>query len=441
MANILVVDDEQGIREFLADALSFDGHEVAQAANGMEALRCVHDRAFDLMLTDLKMPGALTGIDLLRQLKSEQPDTEVIVMTAYGTVETAVEAMKLGAYDYLQKPVGSPAELRLIVARALERRRLRAKDEVRRQRDVVPPLSYGDPVMQPVITALDKVARTSSTVLLLGESGTGKEVAARTIHEHSARVDGPFVPVNCAAISETLMESEIFGHEKGAFTGASAARRGRLELADGGTLFLDEIGELKLELQAKLLRVIQERRFERVGGTRTIEVDVRWIAATNRNLDEMVAARTFREDLYHRLAVFPVRLPPLRDRRRDLLPLAEALLARLAADLGRPPMQLDDVARERIEQGVWRGNVRELGNALERAAILADGDVVRGEDFQVAMASPLADIAGGTMEAIERGAIERALSETGGNRRKAAERLGIGERTLYDKLKRYGLGS
>ena len=441
MANILVVDDEPGIREFLADALSFDGHDVTQAADGMDALRQVHSRAFDLMLTDLKMPGALTGIDLLRQLKAEQPDTEVIVMTAHGTVETAVEAMKLGAYDYLQKPIGSPAELRLIVARALERRRLRAKDEIRRQRDVVPPLSYGDPVMQPVITALDKVARTNSTVLLLGESGTGKEVAARTIHEHSARSDGPFVPVNCAAISETLMESEIFGHEKGAFTGAAAGRRGRLELADGGTLFLDEIGELKLELQAKLLRVIQERRFERVGGTRTIEVDVRWIAATNRNLEEMVSARTFREDLYHRLAVFPVRLPPLRERRRDLLPLAEALLARVAADLGRPPLKLDDLARERIEKGIWRGNVRELGNALERAAILADGDVVRGEDFQVAMASPLADIAGGTMEEIERGAIERALAETGGNRRRAAERLGIGERTLYDKLKRYGLGS
>jgi two-component system response regulator FlrC len=441
MANILVVDDERGIREFLVDALEVNGHDVAQAADGIDALRVVRDRAFDLMLTDLKMPGALTGIDLLRQLKSEQPDTEVIVMTAHGTVETAVEAMKLGAYDYLQKPIGSPAELRLIVARALERRRLRAKDEIRRQRDAVPPLSYGDPVMQPVITALEKVARTNSTVLLLGESGTGKEVAARTIHERSPRNDGPFVPVNCAAISETLMESEIFGHEKGAFTGASAARRGRLELADGGTLFLDEIGELKLELQAKLLRVIQERRFERVGGTRTIEVDVRWIAATNRNLHQMVAARTFREDLYHRLAVFPIRLPPLRERRRDLLPLAEALLARLASELRRPSLKLDDEARERIEKGAWRGNVRELGNALERAAILADGDVVRGEDFQVAMASPLADISGGTMEDIERGAIERALSETGGNRRRAAERLGIGERTLYDKIKRYGIGA
>jgi len=330
--------------------------------------------------------------------------------------------------------------LRLIVGRALERRRLRAKDEVQRQSYTVPPLSYGDPVMQPVITALDKVARTNSTVLLLGESGTGKEVAARTIHERSTRSDGPFVPVNCAAITETLMESEIFGHEKGAFTGATASRRGRLELADGGTLFLDEIGELKLELQAKLLRVIQERRFERLGGTRTIEVNVRWIAATNRNLDEMMAARTFREDLYHRLAVFPIRLPPLRERRRDLMPLAEALLARLASDLGRPPLKLDEAARERITQGVWRGNVRELGNALERAAILAEGDVVRGDDLQITMASTVAEL-GGTMEDIERGAIERALSESGGNRRRAAERLGIGERTLYDKLKRYGLGS
>ena len=440
MATILVVDDEPGIREFLADALALDGHDVAQAADGMEALRLVYDRAFDLMLTDLRMPGALNGIDLLRKLKSEQPETEVIVMTAHGSVETAVEAMKLGAYDYLQKPVGSPAELRLIVGRALERRRLRAKDEVQRQSYTVPPLSYGDPVMQPVITALDKVARTNSTVLLLGESGTGKEVAARTIHERSTRSDGPFVPVNCAAITETLMESEIFGHEKGAFTGATASRRGRLELADGGTLFLDEIGELKLELQAKLLRVIQERRFERLGGTRTIEVNVRWIAATNRNLEEMMAARTFREDLYHRLAVFPIRLPPLRERRRDLMPLAEALLARLASDLGRPPLKLDEAARERITQGVWRGNVRELGNALERAAILAEGDVVRGDDLQITMASTVAEL-GGTMEDIERGAIERALSESGGNRRRAAERLGIGERTLYDKLKRYGLGS
>lgn len=438
MAAILIVDDEPGIREFLADALTADGHDVAQAADGVAALTMTNRRAFDVMLTDLRMPGALDGLDLLRKMKSEQPDAEVIVLTAHGTVESAVEAMKLGAYDYIQKPVSSPAELRLLVARALERRRLLAKVEVQRQSRSIPPLSYGDPVMQPVIAALDKVARTNSTVLLLGESGTGKELGARYIHERGARADGPFVPVNCAAITETLMESEIFGHERGAFTGATSARRGRMELADAGTLFLDEIGELKLELQAKLLRVLQERRFERVGGTRTIAVDVRWIAATNRDLEQMVQAGTFREDLYHRLAVFPIRVPPLRERRTDVLPLAEALLARISAELGRPALRLDEHARERIARAAWRGNVRELSNALERAAILADGEVVRGEDLHVSLTVP-ADAPGRTMDEIERDVIRRVLEEVGGNRRRAAERLGIGERTLYEKLKRYAM--
>ncbi len=439
MAVILIVDDEPGIREFLSDALTADGHDVAQAADGMAALTMIHQRAFDVMLTDLRMPGALDGLDLVRKVTSEQPDAEVIVLTAHGTVESAVEAMKLGAYDYIQKPLSSPAELRLLVARALERRRLIAKVEVQRQSRGIPPLSYGDPVMQPVIAALDKVARTNSTVLLLGESGTGKELGACYVHERSTRADGPFVPVNCAAITETLMESEIFGHEKGAFTGAASARRGRMELADGGTLFLDEIGELKPELQAKLLRVLQERRFERVGGTRTIAVDVRWVAATNRDLETMVRAGTFREDLYHRLAVFPIRVPPLRERRRDVLPLAEALLARIGAELGRPALRLDDEARERIAQGAWRGNVRELSNALERAAILADGDLVRGEDLHVSLTVLADDAPGRTMDEIERDAIRRALEEVGGNRRRAAERLGIGERTLYEKLKRYAM--
>jgi two-component system response regulator FlrC len=442
MPSILIVDDEPGIREFLADALAGDGHEPVQVVDGAAALRELHARAFDLMITDLKMPGALDGIDLLRAARSEQPDMEVIVLTAHGSVESAVEAMKLGAFDYLQKPLSSPAELRLLVARALERRALVAKDEVQRQIRRIAPLTYGDPVMRPVVKAIERVAQTSSTVLLLGETGTGKELVAQAIHEQSPRASHPFVPVNCAAISETLMESEIFGHEKGAFTGAATARRGRLELADGGTLFLDEIGELKLELQAKLLRVLQERRFERLGGTRTIHVDVRWIAATNRNLEAMVAAGggQFREDLYHRLAVFPIRLPPLRERRQDILPIAEALLARLSADLGRPPLRLDDVARKRIQQGTWPGNVRELSNALERAAILADGDTLHGHDLQVSTVLPSGGAATtGTMEEIEAEAIRRALLEVGGNRRRAAERLGMPERTLYDKLKRYGI--
>jgi two-component system, NtrC family, response regulator AtoC len=440
MARILVVDDEEGIRSFIADALEDDGHETERAADGVTALHYLHARSFDLLITDLRMPGALDGMDLLRKARADLPEMEVIVLTAYGTVETAVEAMKLGAFDFLQKPLSSPAELRLLVSRALERRQLLTlKDAGERDRDALPPLTYGDPIMAPVVRAIEKVAPTSATALLLGESGTGKEVAARTLHRLSKRASGPFIAVNCAAISDTLMESEIFGHEKGAFTGASAARRGRLELADGGSLFLDEIGELKLELQAKLLRVLQDRKFERVGGTRTIEVDVRWIAATNRDLEAMVRAGTFREDLYHRLAVFPIRLPPLRERRQDIRPLAEALLARISADVGRPPLQLDAEAIRQIEAGRWAGNVRELANALERATILADGDVLHGADLVLFAPTPHADTgqSATTMADIERGAIRKALDETSGNRRLAAERLGIGVRTLYEKLKRY----
>jgi two-component system, NtrC family, response regulator AtoC len=443
MAKILVVDDEEGIRSFIADALEDDSHETERAADGMSALHHLHARSFDLMITDLRMPGALDGMDLVRKARADLPEMEVIVLTAFGTVEAAVEAMKLGAFDFLQKPLSSPAELRLLVSRALERRQLLTlKDAGERDRSSLPPLTYGDPIMSAVVRSIEKVAPTTSTVLLLGESGTGKEVAARTIHRQSKRAAGPFIAVNCAAISDNLMESEIFGHEKGAFTGATGARRGRLELADGGTLFLDEIGELKPELQAKLLRVLQDRKFERVGGTRTIEVDVRWIAATNRDLEAMVRAGGFREDLYHRLAVFPIRLPPLRQRRQDLQPLAEALLARISADLGRVPMRLDIEAMRRIQAGHWAGNVRELANALERAAILAEGDVLRGDD--IAMTShletePVPSAGGQTMAEIERAAIRKALDETSGNRRLAAERLGIGVRTLYEKLKRYDL--
>jgi two-component system response regulator FlrC len=441
MARVLVVDDEEGIREFIADALEDDGHEVTRAADALAALHRLHSQAFDLLVTDLRMPGALDGMDLVRKARSDAPEMEVNVLTAYGTVELAVEAIKLGAFDFLQKPVSGPAELRLLVGRALERRRLLAlKDATERSSDQLPPLTYGDPVMEPVLQALEKVAPTNATVLLLGESGTGKEVAARTVHRRSRRADGPFIPVNCAAISEGLMESEIFGHEKGAFTGATAARRGRLELADGGTLFLDEIGELKHELQAKLLRVLQDRRFERVGGSRTIEVDVRWVAATNRDLDEMVREGEFREDLYHRLAVFPIRLPPLRERHEDILPIAEALLARISAELGRPPLRLDAEAEARIRGAHWSGNIRELANALERAAILADGDLVAGEALLISPAAAPGGNAATTMSDIEREAIRRALSEVGGNRKLAAERLGIGVRTLYEKLKRYEEG-
>ncbi len=441
MASILVVEDEPGIREFLTGALEEEGHDVSAAGEVVEAMALLHARAFDLMITDLRMPGALDGMDLVRRVRSETPEMEVVVLTAHGTIESAVEATRLGAFDYLQKPISGPAEIRLVASRALERKSLLThRDVVKRDATAgLPPLSYGDPAMAPVLKAIEKVAPTHASVLLLGESGSGKEVAARTIHAHSAKSDGPLVVVNCAAISETLMESEIFGHEKGAFTGATATRRGRLELADGGTLFLDEIGELKLELQAKLLRVLQDRTFERVGSSRTLTVDVRWIAATNRDLEEMVRDGVFREDLYHRLAVFPIHMPPLRERGEDILPLAETLLARVAADLGRPALTLSDDARRLILEARWPGNIRELANALERAAILAETDRIEARDMVTPATSPTGGGGADTMEEIEREAIRAAVAAVGGNRRRAAERLGIGERTLYEKLKRYEL--
>jgi two-component system response regulator FlrC len=436
MARILVADDEKGIREFVAECLEKDGHAVDRAADGREAARLLAARAYDLLVTDLKMPG-MGGMDLLRAAREEQPDMECIVLTAHGSVESAVEAMKLGAFDYLEKPIGGPAQLRMLAVRALERRGLVAFKEARAEPAPVE-LTYGAPAMRPIVDALKKAAPTPTTVLLLGESGTGKEVAARAVHAWSARRSGPFVAVNCAAFDEALLASELFGHEKGAFTGAHAQRRGRLELAHGGTFFLDEIGELRLDLQAKLLRVLQERAFERVGGTRTLEADVRWIAATNRDLKAMVAEGRFRQDLYYRLAVFSIELPPLRSRREDILPIAEALLSSLARDLGKPKLRLSPEAARVLGEAKLAGNVRELKNALERAAILADGAILEPEHLPSEILDE-AEPSGGTLEEIEIASIRQALRDVGGNRRKAAEKLGIGLRTLYDKLKRHGV--
>jgi two-component system response regulator FlrC len=451
MARLLVVDDEEGVRSFIAETLEREVAEIVQAGDGDEAAGWLDRQAFDVVITDLKMPGR-DGLALLAKIRADQPETQVILLTAHGTVETAVEAMKKGAFDYLRKPISSPGELRILVSRALERRKLLLGREgvSRAEADATPPLTYGAPTMVPIKAALERVARTDATVLLLGETGSGKEVAARSIHAASARASGPFVAINCAALSDSLLESELFGHERGAFTGAHAQRRGRIELGEGGTFFLDEIGELKLDLQAKLLRVLQERRFERVGGTRTLTADVRWVAATNRDLLAMIDAGRFREDLYHRLAVFPVRLPPLRDRREDIVPLAEALLARTASELGRPALRLGAEARERLLRAPLRGNIRELRNLLERAAILCDGAVIEAEHLWIdpapagatAVAAPAVASAelSGSLEELERGAIQRALGACGGNRKRAAEQLGIGLRTLYEKLKRYGLG-
>ncbi|MBF5043054.1 sigma-54-dependent Fis family transcriptional regulator [Aggregicoccus sp. 17bor-14] len=446
MARILVADDEAGIREFIHDTLELDGHAVTLAQDGHEAAAQLDSSGFDLLVTDLKMPG-LDGMALLRKVRAEQPEMEALVLTAHGTIDTAVEAMRLGAFDYLRKPLSGPDELRLVVSRALERRGLKNREEGAALDERGPALGYGDPAMAPVVDAIGKVARTSATVLLLGESGTGKEVAARAIHAQSPRAAGPFMAVNCAALTETLLESELFGHEKGAFTGATERRRGRLELADGGTFFLDEVGELKPELQAKLLRVLQERRFERVGGTRTLEIDVRWVAATNRDLDAMRAEGRFRDDLYHRLSVFPIQLPALRERPADIVPLARVLLARISRELKRPGLQLSPGAERQLALGRWPGNVRELANVLERAAILSETALIGEEHLgvpgsTVAPPPPSSVEPAGAVRSLaelEREAIARALAAVGGNRRRAAELLGIGERTLYDKLKRYGL--
>jgi two-component system response regulator FlrC len=482
MPKVLVVDDEVGIREFIGDALESDGYGVTDASNAPEAFHHLRSSRFDVLVTDLRMPGSFDGMELVRRARREIPDLEIIVLTAHGTVGTAVEAMKLGAFDFLQKPLSGPEELRNLVRRAVEHRRLTSLSQTKAESPgELPALTFGDPAMLAIVRSLEKVASTGTAVLLLGEGGTGKEIAARTVHQWSGR-EGPFMPVHCASISDPAMESELFGQQigqqighpsglpggqpagremgsfsgpgtgRGAGAGGDAVRQGRLELAAGGTIFLDEVSELTPEIQAKLLRVIQDRSFQRVGGSRAISVDLRWIAATSRDLEAMVRSGAFREDLYRRLAVFPVRLPPLRDRRADLIPLAESLLARISASLDRPPLTLDEEAAAWIRTAHWPGNVRELANVLERAAILAEGDILSAGDLALppsaaaafpAVAAPVVEVRptgeARTMADIEEEAIRQALAEVGGNRRRAAERLGIGVRTLYEKLKRYGI--
>ncbi len=440
----------------LRKALERAGHAVDEAADGTTAIQKVRARRYLLVITDLKMPGA-SGLDVLRETKQADATIPVILLTAFGSVEEAVAAMKEGAFDFLQKPVDLD-HLKLLVQRAARQQELLRENLVLREEYAA---RYGFPrivgehaSIRQVSQQIQKVAATDSTVLLLGESGTGKELFARAIHHLSPRREQPFVAVNCAAIPEGLVENELFGHERGAFTGAGARKIGKLDLAHRGTLFLDEIGELPLAIQAKLLRVLEERCFDRVGGTQPIEVDVRIVVATNRNLQKSIEEKLFREDLYFRIAAVPLTIPPLRERGDDVLLLANHFLEKFSREFAKPGLELSSQARERLLHYRWPGNVRELQNALERAVILADGISIDAASLQLPVARPdaerlpggmlpenfnwegsLEEVTGRAVGHIERVLLENALRESKWNKTRAAEKLGVTPKTLLAKLR------
>ncbi len=449
---ILVVDDDRNGRESLRRGLARDGYEVLTAENGKKALAIAQDTPVDLVLTDLIMPG-LDGFDFLEGLRVVQPDTPAILISAFANVDTAVKAVRRGVQDVLEKPIRL-RDVRRAVKRAMEGRPVLSSRRRPAVAAMVAPKAAGSrtlvgrsPAFLEVLDVVERVASVNSTVLVLGESGTGKELIAEAIHHASDRAQGPLVKVACAALAEGVLEAELFGSEKGAYTGAHEQRKGRFELAHGGTLFLDEIGELSPALQVKLLRVLQEGEFERVGGSETLRTDVRVIAATHRALDREVEAGRFREDLYWRLNVIAVRMPPLRDRLEDIVPLAEHFLAKVKAATGREqPSGFDDAVLDVLRAARWPGNVRELENAVERAVVLARGDVIGVEDLPPGVTEATESAAppssgvirfevGQSLAALEREAIVRTLEAVGGNREAAASVLGIGTATLYRRLK------
>jgi DNA-binding NtrC family response regulator len=456
-ARILVVEDERAIQLALKGLLGREGYEVDVAGSGEEAQAKLREAAFDLVLTDLALGRGPSGMDVLRAAKAERPECAVVMITAHGSERIAVEAMKAGAEDYVPKPFDND-EIRLVVRRALERTRLAREnrlllEQVQRQYGFGSLIGAG-PAMRRVFETLQKVAETDLTVLVRGESGTGKELVAQALHERSQRRGRPFVAVNCAAISRELVESELFGHEKGAFTGADARRQGRFEAAFGGTIFLDEIGDMPVETQAKVLRVLQERAFERVGGTRPIQVDVRVVAATHRNLEEEVRRARFREDLYYRLRVVEIELPPLRERREDIPALAQRFLERVTERLGLEKKRLGESALARLARHAWPGNVRELQNAIEQAAVLAAGPVIEEADLRLAggpaeapeaaadaAALPFGEAKRRAVERFERAFLLGALRRTGGNVSRAAESIGMVRQSLQQKIRELGLRS
>jgi two-component system, NtrC family, response regulator HydG len=444
-ATLLVADDDPGLRESLERTLTREGYRVVLASDGRAALERVQAGGVDLIVTDLRMPG-LTGLELLRAAKAIMPDVDVILLTAFGTVEEAVKAMKDGAYDFLTKPFRREQLIKL-VDKALERRDLieqnkalkKQLEDIRAKGQMI----GSSPAYRRMLSLVEQIADSSATILIQGESGAGKELVARTIHERSGRRAGPFVAVNCAALPETLLESELFGYEKGAFTGAVGRKEGRFELAGGGTLFLDEVGDLSLVTQPKILRVLQEGEFERLGGTRTIQVDVRIVAATNQDLAEMVKDKRFREDLYYRLNVITVRVPPLRERHEDVRLLAQHYLRVYAAKNGRKLEGFSNEALERLESYKWPGNVRELENLIERTVLLARKDRIDAEDLPEEVAGvkrpprdAILELIGTPLAEIEQRLLDETLRITGGNKTQAAKLLGIDVRTVARKLER-----
>jgi two-component system, NtrC family, response regulator AtoC len=449
---ILVADDEPNLRRVLGAQLTRDGHEVHLAEDGRAALRCLTDNHIDLVITDLKMPH-IDGMGLLRKALEIDPNLPVVMITAHGTVDTAVEALKTGAFDYITKPFDQD-ELRTIVKKALTTRDLAAQDATRA--DAGAHSRYGiighSPAVQEVYTVIDRVVDSPTTVLVTGESGTGKELVARALHESSSRKSRPFIKVNCAAIPRDLIESEFFGHERGAFTGAINSRPGRFELASGGTLFLDEIGAIPLETQVKLLRALQEGEFERVGGVRTIQVDVRLVAATNADLRKQIEEGTFREDLFYRLNVVEVKLPALRDRAGDIPLLCEHFVAKYNKRLGKNVAGIAPEALGLLAAYGWPGNVRELENVMERAVLFTDGARVLVEHLPTEIADrgmPSAEVSGGevglkeqvraAMNQLERQLIYKALEQTGGNVTHTARLLKLSRKGLQLKMKELGL--
>ncbi len=446
MGKLLIVEDQSVLRKGVVSVFRDSGHEVDEAVDAETASEMVQNFSYDVVVTDLKLPGN-SGMDLLRVVKSASPSTDVLMMTAYGTVETAIEAMKLGAYDFIQKPFGLP-ELEMRVQKAFQQRSL--ENEVaylRHERDVIyqiDDLVGESSAIQKVYRIVRKVAHSNSNVLITGETGTGKELIAGAIHYNSPRSRRNFVKVNCAAIPDNLLESELFGHEKGAFTGALKQRIGRFEQANGGTILLDEIGDMSPVLQSKLLRVVQERQFERLGGNATISVDIRIISATNKALHDEILEGSFREDLYYRLNVVTIHMPPLRQRGDDVGLLAEFFIRRFSGQLGKVVKGLTERAARLLTEYDWPGNIRELENTLERAVLMSEGDLIDVEDLNIPNAHAGLSMVSGVpgkkgLKEMEKQAVLDALEKTGYVQKDAADLLGISRRVMHYKIQQYGI--